>query len=147
MRIDDEISTSDVVARYIALWMEPNADERREAIRDLWTADGVQVLLTPPELMREEAKRVGFDDPILEVRGYEALEVRVASAYEEFIAPGKFVFRARDNAARVGEVVTFNWDMVATDGDVTVGGGRETLVLDRRGRIRFDYQVVGMDPP
>src|SRR5439155_874621 len=102
------------------------------------------LLLTPPEVMRDEAKRIGFEDPILEARGYDALEVRVASAYAAFIAPGEFVFRARDNAARVGEVVTFNWDMVALDGDVSGGCVRADGGVERG--VRRMGRAIGVEP-
>lgn len=62
-------------------------------------------------------------------------------SYEQFIAPGEFVFRARDNAARLDDVVKFSWEMVRTnDGEVS-GVGLEVLVLDDD-RIRVDYQFI-----
>jgi hypothetical protein len=48
---------------------------------------------------------------------------------------------ARDNAARVGDAVKFNWEMVSTSGEVA-GVGLEFLVLDADGRIRLDYQFI-----
>ena len=58
------------------------------------------------------------------------------------IAPGEFVFRARDNAARHGNVVKFNWEMVPTSGGEVAGVGLEILILDDDGRIRIDYQFI-----
>ena len=62
-------------------------------------------------------------------------------AYEEFIAPGKFSFRSRHNAARLGDVVKFQWEMVSKGGEVA-GVGLEFLVLAADGRIRLDYQFI-----
>lgn len=62
-------------------------------------------------------------------------------SYEEFVAPGKFIFRPRDNAARLGDVIKFNWEMVPTGGGQAAGVGLEILVLDD-GRIRIDYQFI-----
>jgi hypothetical protein len=65
----------------------------------------------------------------------------VTRSYEEFIASGEFVFRARDNADRLGNVVKFNWEMVPTSGGEVAGVGLEILILDD-GRIRIDYQFI-----
>ena len=63
-------------------------------------------------------------------------------SYEQFIAPGEFVFRPRDNADRLGDVVKFNWEMVPSGGGEPAGVGLEVLVLDDDGRIRMDYQFI-----
>jgi hypothetical protein len=65
----------------------------------------------------------------------------VTHSYEEFIAPREFVFRARDNAARLGDIVKFNWEMVTTGSGEVAGVGLEILILDD-GRIRIDYQFI-----
>jgi hypothetical protein len=70
------------------------------------------------------------------------LEVRVTRAYEEFIAPGEFAFRARDNASRLGNAVKFTWEMVPTNGGEAAGVGLEILILDDDGRIRIDHQFI-----
>ncbi|HEX8861242.1 MAG TPA: hypothetical protein VGC06_19535, partial [Actinomycetes bacterium] len=68
--------------------------------------------------------------------------VRVTRSYEEFVAPGEFVFRPRDNVARLGNVVKFNWEMVPVGGGEAAGVGLEILILDDDGRIRIDYQFI-----
>ena len=80
--------------------------------------------------------------PTLKARGHDALEVRVTRSYEQFIAPGKFMFRARDNAAGMDDVVKFNWEMVRISDVEVAGVGLEILVLDDDGRIRIDYQFI-----
>jgi hypothetical protein len=77
----------------------------------------------------------------LEARGHAALEARATSAHEEFIAAGEFSFRRRDNVARLGDVVKFNWEMVSKSGEIA-GVGLEFLVLDPDGRIRSDCQFI-----
>jgi hypothetical protein len=77
----------------------------------------------------------------LEAVGHAALEARVTSAYEEFIAPGEFSFRRRDDVARLADVVKFRWEMVSEDGEVA-GVGLEVLVLAHDGRIRRDFQFI-----
>jgi hypothetical protein len=70
-----------------------------------------------------------------------ALEARVTSAYEEFIAPGEFSFRRRDDVKRLADVVKFRWQMVSKDGEVA-GVGLEFLILAHDGRIRRDFQFI-----
>jgi hypothetical protein len=126
--------------RYVAVWNEPDADRRRDAIAGLWSEDGVHIL-EPPDDILEAARKQGFV-PSLEARGHEALETRVTRAYDEFIAPGEFAFRRRDNVVRLADVVKFNWEMVGASDGETVALGLELLVLDGDGRIRVDYQFI-----
>jgi hypothetical protein len=104
-------STTDLADRYVALWNEPDPDRRRTMVRERWCADAVQVL-DPPEEIRERAAELGFPRTTLEARGHAALEMRIARAYESFVAPGAFVFR------------------------------REFLILDAEDRIRSDHQFI-----
>jgi hypothetical protein len=134
------IDPKELADRYVAVWIQPDADRRHKAIAQLWTEDGVQ-LLQPPQEVLKTAAGLGLT-PTLEVRGHDEFEVRVTRAYEEFIAPGEFVFRARDNAARLGNVVKFNWEMVPVGGGEVAAVGLEILVLDDDGRIRTDYQFI-----
>jgi hypothetical protein len=129
-----------LVDRYVAVWNEPDADRRREAVRELWTEDGVQ-LLEPPQEIRQSAAALGMT-PILAARGHDALEVRVTRSYEDFIASGEFSFRRRDNAARLDDVVKFNWEMVRSSDGELAAVGLEILVLDDDGRIRVDHQFI-----
>jgi hypothetical protein len=134
------LDPKELVDRYVAVWGEPDAERRRKAITQLWTEDGVQ-LLQPPQAVLKTAAGLGLT-PTLEARGHDELEVRVTRSYEEFIAPGEFVFRARDNAARLGNLVKFNWEMVTTGSGEVAGVGLEVLILDDDGRIRIDYQFI-----
>jgi hypothetical protein len=88
-----------------------------------------------------EATRYVETEQKFEARGHDALEVRVTRSYEEFIAPGEFIFRARDNAARLDDVVKFNWEMVRTSDGTVAAVGLEVFLLDD-GRIRIDHQFI-----
>jgi hypothetical protein len=129
--------------RYIAVWNEPDAGLRRKAVEELWSADGLHVL-QPPQDMRDQAAGLGFAEVGLEARGHDALEYRVTRAYEEFIAPGAYAFRARGDAERLRDVVRFTWEMVPAGGGEALGGGTEFLVLGEDGRIATDYQFIGL---
>jgi len=134
------IDPTDIAARYLAMWNEPDASVRRATIRALFTAD-VEQVVDPPEEMRDRAREIGFE-PKLELLGHAALEARVRRAYEEFVEPGTFVFRGRDTAVRLRDLVRFSWDMVANASGEVVGGGLEVLALDDEGRIATAYQFI-----
>jgi len=136
-----DINPRELVGRYVAVWNEPDAELRRKAIHDLWTENGVHIL-QPPQEIRKAAAGLGFTSTTLEARGYDALEVRVTRAYQEFVAPGEFTFNPRDNADRLDNVVKFNWEMVPSGGGEVAGVGLEILVLDEDGRIKTDYQFI-----
>lgn len=136
------VDAQELALRYIAMWNEPDSELRRKAIQGLWAEGGTHIL-QPPQEMRQAAARLGFDEATLQTEGYDALEVRVTRAYQEFVAPGQFIFRPRDNAERLRNIVKFSWEMVPTAGGDRVGGGLEVLVLDGDGRIKSDYQFIG----
>jgi hypothetical protein len=63
-------------------------------------------------------------------------------AYDEFVAPGEFTFRRRDDVTRAGDAVKFSWEMVPASGGEAVAVGLEFLILAPGGRIRLDYQFI-----
>lgn len=130
---------TELVDRYIAIWHEADAERRQSAVAALWADEAIHVL-QPPEDVREAAAALNVT-ATFQARGHKELEARVARAYEEFVAPGQFLFRSRGNAARLGDVVKFNWEMVSSDGAVAAVG-LEFLVLSADGRIRLDYQFI-----
>ena len=134
---------SNISERYVALWNERDPEVRRSAIHALWAADGAQVLADPPMEVRRAAADLRFTTPTLEVRGHEALEARVARAYEMFVEPGDYEFRASSDATELlRNLVTIRWSRVATADGTHVGGGVDVIDLDEDGRIRTDYQFI-----
>jgi hypothetical protein len=135
------IPPQELARRYVAAWNEPDAGRRRAAVHGLWTEDGAHVL-QPPQEIRQAAAALGFPAATLRARGHDEVEFRVTRAYEEFIAPGKFTLRPRDNAQRLGDVVKFNWEMISTDGEEVAAVGLEVFILAEDGRIEADYQFI-----
>ena len=125
--------------RYAAVWMEPDAGRRREAIAELWSEDALHVLQPTKEVYEAADERAV--NPTWQVRGHAELEARVTSAYEDFVASGEMSFRARPGAKRLGDVVTWRWEGVSPDDEV-VGAGLEFVILAADGRIATDYQFV-----
>jgi hypothetical protein len=131
----------DFVERYVAMWNEPDASARRASVHELWAEDGIHVLRPPQELL-DAAVTIGFRNPVLEARGHAELEHRVTRAHDEFVAPGEFRFRAREDVMRLGDVVKFGWEMARAHDNEVVAAGLEFVILDARGRIRADYQFI-----
>lgn len=111
-----------LVDRYIAIWHEPNAEQRRRSVAQLWAEDGVQFL------------------PSREMRGHQALEERVEAAHEEFVQTGGFRFRRLGDVQRHHDALMFTWEMVPAGGGDVVATGTIFLLLSEDGRIRLDYQ-------
>jgi hypothetical protein len=134
-------AAEELADRYLALWNEPDADRRRRMIAELWTEDGSHIL-QPPQEIREIAASPGLGmAAILDARGYEEIEARVASAYEHWVAAEGLSFRGRDDAERLGDVVKFHWEAVGKDGE-SFGAGLNVLVLGADGRIQRQYTFV-----
>jgi hypothetical protein len=131
------------VETYMSLWNEPDPDVRSKLIRELWAPTGGQVLVDPPQEVREAAGGLSFPVPPLEVHGYEQLEARVTRAYEMFIAPGEYVFSLGTNISRLlDHVITFDWKMKDAKTGDAVGGGVDVVELDEDGRIQVGYQFI-----
>jgi hypothetical protein len=135
------MTETQLAEKYLALWNEPDAGRRRRMIAELWTQDGRHIL-QPPEEIRAIAARPGIAlTATLEARGYEEIEARAASVYEHWVGSEGLSFRGGDDAQRLGDVVTFHWEAVAEDGQVS-GVGLDFLVLAADGRIERDYTFV-----
>jgi hypothetical protein len=134
-------SAAELAEQYLALWNEPDADRRRQTIAQLWTEDGRHIL-QPPQEIRAIAAQPGIGlTAILEARGREEIETRVASAYEHWVGSEGLSFRGRDDAERLGDVVKFHWEAVSKDGEL-FGAGLNFLVLTANGQIERDYTFV-----
>ena len=132
---------TELADKYLALWNEPDADQRRRMVAELWTEDGTHIL-QPPQEIREIAAQPGLAmRAILEARGHAEIEARAASSYEHWVGSEGLSFQGRADAERLGDVVTFHWDAVAKDGEV-VAVGLIFLVLAADGRIERDYTFV-----
>ncbi|MFC5826517.1 hypothetical protein [Nonomuraea insulae] len=132
--------------RYVAQWNEPDPARRSALIRELWAPDGIQVLVDPPQAIRDAAAALAIPAPPLEVRGYDALNARVSRAYEMFVASGEHVFEAAEEALLLlPNVLGIRWSMVSTSTGETVGGGLDILSLDGDGRLHTDHQFIGVN--
>ena len=141
----DHQAMVDFTRRWFALWTEADPHARSRQVADLWATNGAQVLVDPPEAMREAATELAFPVPRLEVRGHDEIDRRVTRAYEMFIEPGEYTFKATgdgDAVVLASALVGLAWDMVTLAGGTVVGSGYDVLVLDDDGRILLDHQHI-----
>ena len=140
----DHQALADFTRRWFALWTEADPQARSTQVADLWAADGAQVLVDPPQAMREAATELAFPVPRLEVRGHDEIDRRVTRAYAMFVEPGEYTFKATDGDAVLlaPGLVGLAWDMVGTTDETVAGSGYDVLVLDDDGRILLDHQHI-----
>ena len=107
-----DIELKQLVNRWIAQWNEPEPHERRRLIREVWAEDGYQVMVNPPQGIRDTATHFGVPFPAVEIRGYDAMYARVTRANEMFVAPGEYVFEQDGAVVRhAGGAVALTWVM------------------------------------
>ncbi len=112
-------------------------------VADLWAPAGAQVLVDPPQEMRDAATALAFPVPRLEVRGHDEIDRRVSQAYAMFVEPGAHTFVAAGDAVLLAPaLVGLGWDMVAVADGTVAGSGYDVLVLDDDGRILLDHQHI-----
>ncbi|WP_280401821.1 hypothetical protein [Nocardia carnea] len=140
-RFDDTELTA-FAERYTAQWNEADPELRRKRIHEIWAPAGAQILVDPPVEIRQAAAQLGFVVPTLEVRGHDAIQARVARAYEMFVAPGDHLFEAGQATELPTGLIGLSWSMVARADGAVAGGGYEVIGLDADGRICFDHQFI-----
>jgi hypothetical protein len=118
-----EPTTAAIVARYLAVWNEPDAEARRATIAELWAPDATEFV---------EANRW---------QGHEELEDRVAGAYNEFVATGRFTVTGAGDVTRHDDIITFTSQLTTPDG-VVGWAARVFLLLGDDGLIKQDYHLT-----
>ncbi|HTE67160.1 MAG TPA: hypothetical protein VK942_00145, partial [Actinomycetes bacterium] len=139
----DHQALVDFTRRYIALWTEADPQARSRQVADLWAPAGAQVLVDPPQEVRDAATALAFPVPRLEVRGHDEIERRVTQAYATFVEPGVHTFEAAGDAVLLAPaLVGLGWEMVAVADGTVAGSGYDVMVLDDNGRILLNHQHI-----
>ena len=112
------------VDRYINIWNEPDADRRRQTIRELWQEDAKHLART------------------LEAIGYDGIETRVANAHQKWVKEKGNVFRLRNGVDGHHNTIKLRWEMLPAAGGEVISIGFDFLVLGDDGRIRTGYQFI-----
>lgn len=139
----DQEALADFSRRWFALWTEADPQARSRQVADLWAPGSAQVLVDPPQEMRDAASALAFPVPRLEVRGHDEIDRRVAQAYAMFVEPGEYTFvGSGDPVLLAPGLVGLGWEMVTVAEGTVVGGGYDVMVLDDEGRIVLDHQHI-----
>lgn len=112
---------SQLITNYVAVWNEPEAGERRRRIRSVWAPDGTTCYR------------------LLDARGYDAIEARVAGSWDKWLREGKHIFRPKGTISH-HDAVKFEFAMTTMPACEVVANGLCFLLLDPDGRIKHDYQ-------
>jgi hypothetical protein len=138
-----DIELKQLLDRWIAQWNQPEPDERRRLIREVWAEGGYQVMVNPPQGIRDTATHFGVPFPAVEIRGHDAMYARVTRAYDMFIAGGEYVFEQDGALVRhAGAAVALTWVMRSRTDRTVAGCGLEVLTFDGDGRVRSDHEYV-----
>jgi hypothetical protein len=111
----------DIVENYVAVWNEPDPDERRRRIREVWAPDGSTCYR------------------LLEACGYEAIEKRVCGSWDRWLRDGKYRFRPHRIRTH-HDIVKLDFVMENLPESRVEADGLCFLVLAADGRIKDDYQ-------
>jgi hypothetical protein len=141
-QLDDQ-ALVDFTRRWFALWTEADPQARSRQVADLWATNGAQVLVDPPQEVRDAATALAFPVPRLEVRGHDEIYRRVTQAYAMFVEPGVHTFVAAGDAVLLAPaLVGLGWEMVTTADGTVAGSGYDVMALDDDGRILLDHQHI-----
>ncbi|RMI28292.1 hypothetical protein [Nocardia stercoris] len=138
-----DIELKHLIENWIAQWNEPDAAERRRLIAEVWTDDGYQTMVNPPQGIRDTAAEFGVPFPEIEIRGHAAMFDRVTRAYEAYISSGEYRFEQSGEVARqAGAAVALTWVMRSVTDGTVAGSGLEVLTFGADGRVRSDHEFV-----
>jgi hypothetical protein len=138
-----DIELKQLIDRWVAQWNEPSPEERRRLIQDVWTEDSYQIMVNPPQGIRETAGHYGTPAPPVEIRGHDAMYARVTRAYEMFIADGEYIFEKQGEVVRqAGAAVALTWVMRSKADGSIAGSGLDVLTFGPDARVRTDHQFV-----
>jgi hypothetical protein len=123
-RGDETMTSDDFVDRYVAMWNDRDAEQRKKTIAELFTHDGANYTRS------------------LASHGLDQLQARVTAAYDHYVGTGDHIFRLATTPSAHHDVMKLTWEMVRVDTGDVAQVGLEFLVLDDEGRIRCDYQFL-----
>jgi hypothetical protein len=110
-----------LVYDYVAVWNEPDPDERRRRIERIWPPNG----------------RTCFR--LLDARGHDEIEKRVTASWERWLTEAQYLFKPRTIALH-HNVIKFEFVMVTVETGDTQANGLSFLLFDEQLRIQQDIQ-------
>jgi hypothetical protein len=118
------INIENFTTRYVAMWNEPDPAARHDLVIKLWAEDATNFTQS------------------FEVHGHHEIEARVTRAYETYVAPGTFLFKAVRPAGIHHNAIRIDWEMIDPNSGAAASTGSEFIILDGKGRIANDYQFL-----
>jgi hypothetical protein len=118
------IDIKEFADRYVNIWNEPDAERRRQTVRDLW---------------QEDARHLARS---IEAIGHDGVEARVRTAYEKWVREKGNIFRLRDSVDGHHDTIKLQWEMLPAAGGEVISVGFDFLVLGSDGRISTGYQFI-----
>jgi hypothetical protein len=110
----------ELIDKYVAVWNEPDAAERRRRIESVWRDDGLTC-----------SRAVS--------RGYDEIEKRVTGSWQAYLRDGKYIFKPSKTVCH-HDVVRFEFVMVTVPHGRVADRGLSFLILDGNGLIQSDLQ-------
>ncbi len=115
---------TNIAQRYVALWNEDDDEARRAGIEGLFAPEAVHYT------------------PTLVASSYDELEVRIATAFTNWVAEAGYRFDLVGTPLGHHEGVLLRWQMTKVkDGD-PLSIGTDFLQLNGDGMIERDYQFI-----
>jgi hypothetical protein len=110
-----------IVNDYVAVWNEAGPAQRWHRIREVWAPGGTTCFR------------------LMDARGYDAIEQRVAGSWEKWLSDGTRLFRPKRFAVH-HNVIKLEFIMIRLQEEEVEANGLCFLLLDADGRIEHDYQ-------
>jgi hypothetical protein len=116
-----------MIERWVASWHDPDPDQRRITIDELWAAD------------------CAYRNARAEFTGRDGLQDAVTAAHQKWITQG-YVFRLA-RVDRNHHAIRYVWEMVPAEGGEPASVGTHFAMVDSDGRLISDHQFIDQAPP
>lgn len=124
---DTTRTDADFDASYLRTWTEPDADQRRALIEQMWTPHG----------------SLHISSPALTITGTADIAEHINRVHNDRIAGQGLIF-SYDQRMESGDALLLRWSMTAPSGDV-VGRGVDTVFRDVDGKVTRAYMFMGVN--
>ena len=118
---------ADFDASYLRTWTEPDADQRRALIEQMWAPHG----------------SLHISSPALTVTGTANITAHIEHVHQDRIASQGLTF-TYDQHLESGDALLLRWSMTAPNGEV-VGRGVDTVFRDAEGKVTRAYMFMGVN--
>lgn len=117
----------DFQQHYLSTWTEPNPDQRRHIIEQLWAPEGKLVVSS-----------LGIT-----LRGTAEIAAHIAHVHDDMIMSKGLVF-SYDQQLPADDALLLRWSMTAPSGDV-VGRGVDVVFRNADGQVTTVYMFMGVN--